>query len=194
MPEGDLNETLGHLCACRDRCGGGRCRGYPLLHGHDTGRGGGRRDAWRTSVPAGASGHCGDRDGSCLQGCCADRPRGWSAVRRRSRRLAELQQDADFGAILRPQPDQYEECRKAQGAVHLRHQTIHELRDRANHGGGGPDRHDGIRYLLARPGDLLRELAHARGLPGLHSADEPGCGLSGRHAVSRDPGRAGAGL
>ena len=38
--------------------------------------------------------------------------------------LAELQQDADLGALLRPRPDQHQERRQAQGVVHLRHQAI----------------------------------------------------------------------
>ena len=59
---------------------------------------------------------------------------------------------------------------------------------------GRAHRHDRIRYFLDRPGDLRRELAHARGISGLHSADQSGRGLPRRHVVPRDPGRARAGL
>ena len=41
---------------------------------------------------------------------------------------------------------------------------LHRLRVRPDHGGGRADRHHRIRYFLARPGDLRRELAHPRGL------------------------------
>src|ERR1700722_15900594 len=44
------------------------------------------------------------------------------------------------------------------------------------------------------PGDLRRELANPRGLPSRPSARQPRRRLFGRHAVSRHPGRASAGL
>ena len=68
------------------------------------------------------------------------------------------------------------------------------LRVRPDHGGERADRHDRIRYFLAQPGDLRRELAHARGLSAQPSAGQPRRRLPRRHAVSRHPGRAGAGL
>ena len=39
---------------------------------------------------------------------------------RHCRRLAELQPNSHFGSLLAAQRDQYEECRPAQGLVHLR--------------------------------------------------------------------------
>ena len=51
----------------------------------------------------------------------------------------------------------------AQNPLHVRHQTIHQLRDRPHHGPRGADWHDADRHFLDRPGDLRRELAHARG-------------------------------
>ena len=82
------------------------------------------------------------------------------------RRLAELQQDTDFGALLAARPDQYEECREAEGLVHLRRRSVHCLRVRSDHGEQRSDRHHRIRYLLHRPGHLRRELAHALDYPG----------------------------
>ena len=90
--------------------------------------------------------------------------------------------------------DQYEECRQAEGFVHLRRRSVRRLRVRSDHGGQRSDRHDRIRYFLPQPGDLRRELANARGLSSQPSAGQPRRRLHGRHAVSRHPGRAGAGL
>jgi hypothetical protein len=56
------------------------------------------------------------------------------------------------------------------------------------------DRHHRIRYFFAQPSHLRRELANPRGLPPGLSARQPRRRLFGRHAVSRDPGRASAGL
>ena len=83
--------------------------------------------------------------------------------RRRRRRLAELQQDAHFGALFAARRDQRQDRRQAQDPVHVRHQTIHELRARPDHGQRGSDRHDADRHFLDQPGHLRRELAHARG-------------------------------
>jgi alcohol dehydrogenase (cytochrome c) len=58
----------------------------------------------------------------------------------------------------------------------------------------GAHRHDRVRYFLHRPLDLRRELAHARGISGLHSADQSGSGLPRRQAIPWDLGRARAGL
>jgi hypothetical protein len=51
-----------------------------------------------------------------------------------------------------------------------------------------------FRHFLPRPGYLRRELANARRLPSQPPAGQPRRRLPGRHAVSRHPGRAGAGL
>jgi hypothetical protein len=51
-----------------------------------------------------------------------------------------------------------------------------------------------IRYFLPQPGDLRRELANARGLSPRSYAGQSRRRLHGRRAVSRHPGRAGAGL
>ena len=87
-----------------------------------------------------------------------------------------------------------DECREAEGPVHLRRRRVRGLRVRSDHGGERSDRHDRIRYLLPQPGDLRRELANARGLSARLLAGQPRRRLHGRHAVSRHPGRAGAGL
>ena len=62
--------------------------------------------------------------------------------------------NADFRALLRPQPDQHEERRQAQALMHLRHLANNELRGRSDHGGGRAHRHNRIRYFLDRPFDL----------------------------------------
>src|SRR5215510_10357794 len=64
--------------------------------------------------------------------------------------------------------------------MYLRHWAINELRDRPDHGGGRAHRYDRIRYFLDRPLDLRRELAHARGISGLHYTDQSGRGLPRR--------------
>ena len=92
------------------------------------------------------------------------------------------------------QPDQYEECRQAEGLVHIRCRPVRRIRVRSDHGERRSDRHDPIRYFLARPSDLRGELANARGLSTRSSAGQSRRRLYGRHAVSRHPGRAGAGL
>ena len=51
-----------------------------------------------------------------------------------------------------------------------------------------------VRYFLAQSGDLRRELAYPRGLSPRAFAVQPRRRLPGWHAVSRHPGRAGAGL
>ena len=110
------------------------------------------------------------------------------------RGLAELQPDPDVGPLLAAGPDHDRKRRADQGPLHLRHRGLHRLRIRPDHGGGGADRHHRVRHLLARSGDLRRELAHARGHPAEHSGGQPRRRLLGRHALSRHPGRTGAGL
>ena len=144
-----------------------------------------------------ASRHDNDGIESGLQrhrGCCALASRRGAIAEHDRRRLAELQQNTDLGALLAAQPDQYEECRQAEGLVHVRRRSVHRLRVRSDHGGQRSDRHHRIRYFLAQPGDLRRELANPRGLSPQPSAGQPRRRLHGRHAVSRHPGRAGAGL
>jgi hypothetical protein len=46
---------------------------------------------------------------------------------RRAPPLAELQQNAHFGALLGAQPDQYEGCWQAEGFVHVRRQSVRRL-------------------------------------------------------------------
>ena len=128
------------------------------------------------------------------RGCCTLASRRGVIAERHRRRLAELQPNTRVGTLLAAQSDQYEECRQAEGFVHVRRRSVRCLRVRSDHGGERSDRHDRIRYFLPQPGDLRRELAHARGLPAQPSAGQPRRRLPGRHAVSRHPGRAGAGL
>ena len=117
-----------------------------------------------------ASGRRSDGNKPKLQGRCGARACGPAVADRRG--LAKLQQNADFRALLRPQPDQHEERREAEGALHLRHLAINGLRDRPDHGGGRAHRHDRIRYFLDQPLNLRRELALARGISSLHPADQ----------------------
>ena len=116
------------------------------------------------------------------------------ALERRRRRLAELQPDAHVGALFAARRDQRQDRRQAQDPVHVRHQTIHELRVRPDHGQRGPDRHDADRHFLDQSGHLRRELAHARGPSALDPHGHARGGLFRRHAVSRIPGWASAGL
>ena len=188
-----MNRRLELLSIVLFALGAGVVGGDHLLAcGRGRSRGGRRRVARRNSVALCASGCRSDGNEPKLQGRCGARACGSSLAGRRG--LAELQQDADFRALLRPQPDQHEERRQAQGLMYLRHLAIDGLRDRPDHGGGRAHRYDRIRYFLDRPFDLRRELAHARGISGLHSADQSGRGLPRRHVVPRDRRRSRAGL
>ena len=53
-----------------------------------------------------------------------------------------------------------ETSQQAEGAVHLRHGAVLELRVRPDHGQRRFDRHDHVRHFLPRSGKLRRELAH----------------------------------
>ena len=83
-----------------------------------------RHGAQLSQVAVCAGGHADHRNESRLQsaGSCGALP----AARRRGmaercgRRLAELQQNTDLGALLAARPDQHEECREPEGPVHLR--------------------------------------------------------------------------
>ena len=59
------------------------------------------------------------------QCCCAIASCGGAIAEHNHRRLAELQQNAHFGALLTAQPDQQKQCRQTKGFVHLRYQAIH---------------------------------------------------------------------
>ena len=93
------------------------------------------------------------------------------------------------------QPDQYEECRQAEGLC------TYDIDQYAGFESGlimvdgaliGTTQFD---IFSLEPGDLRRELANARGLPpATLLARQPRRRLHGRHAVSRHPGRARAGL
>ena len=182
--------TLQHR-ALRDKRGRDG-RSHLRACGRGRNRGGPRRLARRNPVALCASGCRSDGNEPKLQGRCGARACGSSLAGRRG--LAELQQNADFRALLRPQPDQHEERRQAQGLMYLRYRAIDGLRDRPDHGERRAHRYDRIRYFLDRPLDLRRELAHARGISGLHTADQSGRGLPRRHVVPWDPGRSRAGL
>ena len=128
------------------------------------------------------------------RGCCALAARRGAIAERRRRRLAELQQNTHFGALLAAQPDQYEECRQAEGLVHVRRRSVRCLRVRSDHGGQRSDRHDRIRYFLPQPGHLRARIGERTRTIPQPSAGQPRRRLHGWHAVSRHPGRAGAGL
>src|SRR5262245_54492329 len=58
------------------------------------------------------------------RGCCTSGSRRCYIDGRYCRRLAELQPNTDFGALLAAQRDQCKECRQAEGLVYLRHRWI----------------------------------------------------------------------
>ena len=100
--------TLQHRTLCAKRGRGGR-RGHLLACGRDP------KSRWASASCAAKScrslrvGCRSDGNEPKLQGRCGARACGSSLAGRRG--LAELQQDADFRALLRPQPDQHEERR-----------------------------------------------------------------------------------
>ena len=154
-----------------------------------------RSDAQHCPLLGSASGR--DEDGSepgLQDRCCGANAVGRGGVERRRRRLAELQQDARFGTLCAARRDQRSDGRQAQGLMHVRHQTIYELRVRPDRRQRRPDRRHPDRHFLDRPGDLRRELAHARGRPALDPVRHARGGLLRRHAVPRIPGWAGARL
>ena len=54
-------------------------------------------------------------------------------------------------SATRRSSDQYEECRQAEGLVHLRRWSVRRLRVRSDHGGERSDRHDRIRFFFLNP-------------------------------------------
>ena len=126
-----------------------------------------RNDVRSWGAPPGAT--TTEQNPAYKDGCGPRRARRCRSVERRRQRLAELQQDAHFRALFAARRDQRQDRGRAQGLMHVRHQTIHELRGWPDHGQRGPDRHDADRYFLDQPGHLRGELAHARGLPPSYS-------------------------
>ena len=129
-----------------------------------------------------------ERSGARADGFCCGRGRPhW-------RRLAKLQPDAHVGALFAARRDQRQDRTQSQDPLHVRHQAIHELRARPDHGQRRSDRHDADRHFLDRPSHLRRELAHSRGPSGRYPHRHARGGLFGRQAVPRVARWAGAGL